>query len=75
MLSEPDGEKINFNKLSIVWNSVAFLHTLQKYEYLFKHDPLLQKVLADVKLTVADENEGFSLSYKYEPKPEKTEKK
>ncbi len=61
-------DRINFNKLSLVWQGVSFLHTLQKYEFTIKPDPTLQKVLSDVRFTVADEKEGWALSYKYEPK-------
>jgi son of sevenless-like protein len=64
-------EKINFNKLHLIWKSVSFLQTLQKFDYPTKKDPSVQKMLSSVKDTVADENEGMSLSYKYEAKATK----
>ena len=65
---EGNVEKVNFNKIGLIWKSVAFLQTLQKYEYQTKKEPNVQKMLADVRRHVMDENEGMSLSYKYEPK-------
>jgi hypothetical protein len=66
---EEDGlEKVNFNKMSLIFKSVSFLQTLQKYEYMIQKNVQVQLMLADVKRQVADENEGMQLSYKYEAK-------
>ncbi len=67
-VAEDNVEKVNFSKLALIWKSVSFLQTLQKYEYVTRKDPLIQKMLANVKTHVADDNEAMTLSYKYEPK-------
>ena len=70
-VTESGVEKVNFNKLQLIYKSIVFLQTLQKFEYPMKKDPAVQQMLAAVKDVVMDENEGMQLSYKYEPKAAK----